>query len=153
MSKPQDPAPQDQNADTKAGAADDDFTSRRNAVRLSTVFSGKICQFGKSYDCVISDVSVGGAKVRLKNPRDFPRITRDGEMQLIFERLSDYKALNGTAAWFKPDEHVVGMSFTDPELRRRVVIKRLMPNRWRIANEQDAPPPGGEDDVNHAGED
>ncbi|MFC1673158.1 PilZ domain-containing protein [Pseudomonadota bacterium] len=156
MSEPLDPAPkgpQAQDPEARAEVAEDDFTKRRHAVRLSTVFTGKICQFGKSYECVISDVSVGGAKVRLKNPRDFPRITREGEVQLIFERLSDYKALNATAAWFKPNEHVVGLSFVDPELRRRVVIKRLMPNRWRIANEQGAPSPGGEEHDSDTGED
>ncbi len=112
--------------------------SQRNTVRLTTVYGGRICQYGRAYECVISDVSVGGAKVRMKDPHDFDKITANGEAQLIFERLSDYKALNAIVAWRKPDEHVVGLEFTDPELRRRVVLKRLMPNRWRIANE-DAP--------------
>ena len=112
--------------------------SQRNTVRLTTVYGGRICQYGRAYECVISDVSVGGAKVRMKDPHDFGKITASGEAQLIFERLSDYKALNAIVAWRKPDEHVVGLEFTDPELRRRVVLKRLMPNRWRIANE-DAP--------------
>ena len=116
------------------GAADD--SSRRDAVRLTTVFGGRVCQYGRAYACVISDVSAGGAKVRLKDPHDFTRIAQSGEAQLIFERLSDYKALNTVVAWVKPDEHTLGLSFIDPELRRRVVIKRLMPNRWRLANEK-----------------
>lgn len=110
--------------------------SRRGTVRLTTVYGGRICQFGKAYACIISDVSAGGAKVRLKDPHDFPRITKTGDVQLVFERLSDYKALNSVVAWVKPDEFTVGLSFTDPELRRRVVMKRLMPNRWKAAHEQ-----------------
>lgn len=114
----------------------EELAKRRNAVRLTTVYGGRITQFGKAYPCVVSDVSAGGAKVKLKDPRDFAVLVKDQQVQLVFERLSDYKALNGELAWVKPDELVVGLTFTDPELRRRVVLKRLMPNRWRIANEQ-----------------
>lgn len=110
--------------------------TRRQAMRLTTVYGGRICQFGKAYACIISDVSAGGVKVRLKDPDDFARITHTGEIQLIFERLSDYKALNTVVAWTKPNEHTVGLRFIDPELRRRLVLKRLMPNRWRLANAQ-----------------
>lgn len=115
---------------------EDDFAKRRNAVRLTTVFSGRISQFGKAYACTISDVSAGGAKIKIKNPRDYTKLIQEQQVQLVFERLSDYKALNGEIAWLRPDEQVVGMTFSDPELRRRVVLKRLMPNRWRIVNEQ-----------------
>lgn len=111
-------------------------STRRQAVRLTTVFGGRVCQYGKAYACVVSDVSAGGAKVRMKNPHDYPKITRSGEIQLVFERLSDYKALNAEVAWLKPNEHTIGLRFLDPELRRRVVIKRLMPNRWKLASQQ-----------------
>jgi len=122
-----------------------DEGSRRGTVRLTTVYGGRVCQFGKAYACIISDVSAGGAKVRLKDPHDFPRITKTGEVQLVFERLSDYKALNSVVAWVRPDEFTVGLRFTDPELRRRVVMKRLMPNRWKAAHEQlDSLEPEGE---------
>ena len=126
--------------------AEDQGVLRRHDVRLTTVYGGRICQFGRAYECIISDVSVGGAKVRLKNIHDFDKITANGEAQLIFERLSDYKALNAVVAWRKPKEHVVGLEFTDPVLRRRVVIKRLMPNRWRVANEPQEEAVGVDDD-------
>ena len=124
-------------SDTGAPAPDDaeSVEVQRNDVRLTTVYGGRVCQFGRAYECVISDVSVGGAKVRMKDPQDFDKISASGEAQFIFERLSDYKALNAIVAWRKPAEPVVGLEFTDPELHRRVVLKRLMPNRWRIANE------------------
>lgn len=112
-----------------------ELEKRRTAVRLTTVFGGRISQYGKAYGCTIFDMSVGGAKIKLKDPKDFKALVKDQSVQLVFERLSDYKALNGAIAWQKPNEFVVGLTFTDPELRRRVVIKRLMPNRWRIANE------------------
>ena len=115
-------------------ARQEGLVERRTAIRLSTVYGGRISQFGKAYECTISDVSAGGAKVKLKNPRDFAKILSDQQVQLVFERLTDYKALNGDIVWSNPDEYVMGMSFADPELCRRVVIKRLMPNRWRIAN-------------------
>lgn len=122
--------------DGPQGTADhQELAKRRAAIRLSTVYGGRISQLGKAYECTIFDVSAGGAKIKFKDPRDFAKILPDQQVQLVFERLSDYKALNGDVAWVKPDEYVIGMSFTDPELRRRVVIKRLMPNRWRIANE------------------
>jgi len=117
-----------------------ELTSRRQAVRLTTVYGGRISQFGKAYACTVSDISVGGAKVKLKDPRDFGVLVKGQTVQLVFERLSDYKALNGELAWMKPNEFVVGLTFTDPELRRRMVLKRLMPNRWRIANEHAARP-------------
>jgi len=110
----------------------------RHDVRLTTVYGGRMCQFGKAYECIVSDLSIGGAKVRLKNPLDYDKITTSGEVQLIFERLSDYKALNAEVAWRKPEKCVVGLTFTDSQLRCRVVIKRLMPNRWRIANETES---------------
>jgi c-di-GMP-binding flagellar brake protein YcgR len=119
-----------------APGANDANGARREAVRLTTVYSGRVCQHGKAFACVISDVSLGGAKVLMKTVEDFSRISRSGEVQLIFERLSDYKALNTVVAWVKAGEHTLGLRFIDPELRRRVVIKRLMPNRWRVANEQ-----------------
>lgn len=119
--------------------------ARRRAVRLTTVYGGRVCQYGKAFPCVVSDVSAGGAKVRLKKPEDFNRIKQSGEVQLIFERLSDYKALNTVVAWKRPDEHILGLRFIDPELRRRVVIKRLMPNRWKIANQYDTDAPGEAD--------
>lgn len=122
----------------KADAQEADFVSRRQATRLSTVYGGRICQHGKAYACVISDLSEGGAKVRLKDAYDFGRMTRTGEVQLIFERLSEYRALNGVVAWLRPEEQVVGVSFTDPNLRRRVVIKRLMPNRWNVMRDRNA---------------
>lgn len=112
-----------------------ELAKRRGAVRLTTVFGGRISQYGKAYGCTVFDISVGGAKVKFKNPRDFDALVKDQSVQLVFERLSDYKALNGEIAWQKPTEFIIGLTFTDPELRRRVVIKRLMPNRWRIANE------------------
>jgi len=115
-----------------------ELTSRRQAVRLTTVYGGRISQFGKAYACTVSDISVGGAKVKMKDPRDFGVLVKDQTVQLVFERLTDYKALNGELAWMKPNEFVVGLTFTDPELRRRMVLKRLMPNRWRIANEHAA---------------
>lgn len=115
-----------------------ELASRRQAVRLTTVYGGRISQFGKAYACTVSDISVGGAKVKMKNPRDFGVLVKDQSVQLVFERLTDYKALNGELAWVKPNEFVVGLTFTDPELRRRMVLKRLMPNRWRIANEHAA---------------
>ena len=113
-------------------------SKRRQAVRLTTVYGGRISQFGKAYACTVSDISVGGAKVKLKDPRDFGVLVKDQSVQLVFERLTDYKALNGELAWMKPNEFVVGLTFSDPELRRRMVLKRLMPNRWRIANEHAA---------------
>ncbi|MBF0250021.1 MAG: PilZ domain-containing protein [Alphaproteobacteria bacterium] len=112
-----------------------ELVKRRAAVRLTTVYGGRVIQFGKAYPCVVSDVSAGGAKVRLKDPRDFSKLTKSQPVELVFERLSDYKSLGAEIAWTKPDEDVVGLTFTDPELRRRVVIKKLMPNRWRIATE------------------
>ncbi len=118
--------------------------TRREAVRLTTVFGGRICQYGKAYACVISDVSAGGAKVRLKDPNDFMRVTQAGETQLIFERLSDYKALNCVVAWVRPEEHTVGLRFIDPELRMRMVMRRLMPTRWRLANDKENAQEGGE---------
>jgi len=133
MSDADAPAP---GKDAPEGAAETEAVEvQRNNVRLATVYGGRICQYGRAYECIISDVSVGGAKVRLKNPADFEKVTASGEAQLVFERLSDYKALNAVVAWRKPNEHIVGLEFTDPELRRRIVLKRLMPNRWRIANE------------------
>lgn len=129
-------APNNDKAPENDKAAEVDAVElQRTNVRLTTVYGGRVCQFGRAYECTISDVSIGGAKVRMKNPHDFDKITANGEAQLIFERLSDYKALNAIVSWRKPAENVVGLEFTDPELRRRVVIKRLMPNRWRIANE------------------
>jgi len=115
-----------------------ELASRRQAVRLTTVYGGRISQFGKAYACTVSDISVGGAKVKMKDPHDFGVLVKDQTVQLVFERLTDYKALNGELAWMKADEFVVGLTFTDPELRRRMVLKRLMPNRWRIANEHAA---------------
>ena len=113
-----------------------ELAQRRNSVRLTTVFGGRISQHGRAYACVVSDVSAGGAKVKLKNPHDYELLSMGQPVQLVFERLSDYKALNGDIAWSNPKEAVVGITFTDPELRRRVVMKRLMPTRWKIANEQ-----------------
>lgn len=109
--------------------------SGRNNVRLTTIFAGRICQYGRAFECIVSDVSVGGAKVKLKNPKDFQKFTTSTPVQLTFERLSDYKALNAEIAWLKPQEDVVGLEFSDPELRRRIVMKKLMPNRWRIAHQ------------------
>lgn len=130
---PVDDAPEDGPETTEGPALEG---TRRDAVRLTTVYGGRICQHGKAYACIISDVSAGGAKVRLKDPNDYRRITRSGDVQLIFERLSDYNALNTVVAWEKPDEHAIGLRFIDSELRCRMVIKRLMPNRWRMAQAQ-----------------
>ena len=144
-----DDMPQDGAAQSPNGTAKDegppDALSRRQAVRLTTVYGGRVCQYGKAYACIISDVSAGGAKVRMKDPHDYPKIKQSGEVQLVFERLSDYKALNSEVAWLKPAEHTIGLRFTDPELRRRVVIKRLMPNRWKIASQQIAGESGEEE--------
>lgn len=138
-------APGGQTAPQQGEETPQDDDSRRRAVRLTTVYGGRVCQHGKAYPCIISDVSVGGAKVRLKNPHDYAKITRAGDVQLVFERLSDYKALNSEVAWQKAGEHTIGLRFLDPELRRRIVIKRLMPNRWKVANEQAHPQERSED--------
>lgn len=120
------PSPNDTHVDKKP----------RQTVRLTTVYGGRVCQYGKAYECIISDVSMGGALIKLKNAQDFKKFVSATPAQLIFERLSDYKALNADVAWLKPLENAIGLKFTDSELRRRVVLKRLMPNRWRIANEE-----------------
>lgn len=136
-----------QGGDQEKSEADQlaEATSRRQAVRLTTVYGGRISQYGKAYACIISDVSVGGAKVKIKDAKDFALLVKNQTVQLVFERLSDYKVLNGEIAWMKPAECVVGLTFSDPELRRRVVLKLLMPNRWRIANEH-----AGREDVEDA---
>jgi len=132
-----DDAPDSKTKSTEPATIRDDMDATpRKAVRLTTVFGGRVCQYGKAYECIISDVSMGGAQVKLKNPQDFDKFVSCTPAQLVFERLSDYKALNADVAWLKPHENAVGLKFTDSELRRRIVIKRLMPNRWRIANEE-----------------
>ncbi|MCK5167995.1 MAG: PilZ domain-containing protein, partial [Rhodospirillaceae bacterium] len=60
---------------------------RRGAVRLTTVYGGRVCQAGKAYSCVISDVSETGAKLRLKDSANKTFIVSDLPVQLIFDRL------------------------------------------------------------------
>ena len=120
------------------GPSEEELAKRRQNVRLTTVYGGRISQFGKAYPCTVSDVSAGGAKIKIKDIEHYHALLHDQPVQLVFERLNDYKALNGDIAWVRPGEQIVGMTFSDPELRRRVVLKRLMPNRWRIANEHAA---------------
>jgi len=106
--------------------------SRRGAVRMSTVYGGRICQAGKAYGCVISDVSETGAKLRLKENSEKGQIIDDLEVQLIFDRLGEYKSLNGDLAWIKGEEATMGIKFSDIEKKRHRVISALMPNRWNL---------------------
>ena len=75
-----------------------ELTSRRQAVRLTTVYGGRISQFGKAYACTVSDISVGGAKVKLKDPRASGVLVKGKHAQLVFGGLSEYKSLNGELA-------------------------------------------------------
>ena len=106
--------------------------TRRGAVRITTVYGGRVCQAGKAYTCVISDVSESGAKLRLKNPDDKVAIVQDLQVQLIFDRLGEYKSLNGDLAWIKGEESTMGIKFSDIEKKRHRVISALMPNRWNL---------------------
>ncbi|MCK5444624.1 MAG: PilZ domain-containing protein [Rhodospirillaceae bacterium] len=105
--------------------------SRRGAVRVTTVYGGRVCQSGHAFGCVISDVSLSGAKLRLKDTNDRRNILSDQPVQLIFDRLGEYKALEGNIAWLKGDEFTMGIEFTNSEKIRNRVMARLMPNRWQ----------------------
>lgn len=123
------------------GAADSgppDGKTRRSAVRLSTVYGGRVCQGGRAYPCVISDVSESGAKIRLKDASEKRAIIPDLPVQLIFDRLGEYKSLNGNLAWFGGEDPAMGIQFSDMEKRRHRVISTLMPNRWNLV--KGAPP-------------
>ena len=106
--------------------------SRRGAVRITTVYGGRVCQAGKAYSCVISDVSETGAKLRLKDAGEKSQIIGDLEVQLIFDRLGEYKSLNGDLAWIKGEEATMGIKFSDIEKKRHRVISALMPSRWNL---------------------
>ncbi|MDH5189309.1 MAG: PilZ domain-containing protein [Rhodospirillaceae bacterium] len=106
--------------------------SRRHAVRISTVYGGRISQAGKAYKCVISDISETGAKLRLKEISDKTLIVKDLGVQLIFDRLGEYKSLNGDLIWIKGEEATMGIKFSDIEKKRHSVIAALMPNRWNL---------------------
>ena len=105
---------------------------RRGAVRLMTVYGGRVCQAGKAYPCVISDVSETGAKLRLKDAESRTLIVPDLPVQLIFDRLGEYKSLNGDMMWLKGEEATMGVKFSDIEKKRHRVISALMPNRWNL---------------------
>ncbi|MCK4938926.1 MAG: PilZ domain-containing protein [Rhodospirillaceae bacterium] len=121
MSDKQEPGKESQN---------DQF--RRGAVRLTTVYGGRVCQAGKAYPCVISDVSETGAKLRIKDPENKSSIVPDHPVQLIFNRLGEYKSLNGSMMWLKDEEATMGIKFSDIEKKRHRVISALMPNRWNL---------------------
>ncbi len=110
----------------------DDQSRRRGAVRLTTVYGGRACQAGKAYACVISDVSETGAKLRLKDSANKIFIVPDLPVQLIFDRLGEYKSLNGNMMWLKGEEATMGIRFSDIEKKRHRVISALMPNRWNL---------------------
>ncbi len=111
--------------------------SRRNSVRLTTVYGARVCQSGRAFGCVVSDVSVSGAKVKLKEPNDRRSIVDNQSVQLIFDRLGEYKALNGTIAWLSNETHILGVSFSDDEKIRNRVISKLMPNRWNLVHNRE----------------
>lgn len=68
-------------------AGSSEANARRGAVRVSTVYGGRVCQAGHAFACVISDVSLSGAKLRLKDTNDRRNILSDQPVQLIFDRL------------------------------------------------------------------
>ena len=106
--------------------------ARRGAVRLTTVYGGRVCQSGKAYPCVISDVSETGVRLRLKDIENKSSIISDYPVQLIFDRLGEYKSLNGDMVWLGGEDATMGIKFSDIEKKRHRVISALMPNRWNL---------------------
>ena len=93
-------------------------------------------QLGRVFPCVISDVSESGARVRLKDPDDLAKMDREEAVQIIFDRLGEYKSLRATVAWGNQSGATLGLSFIDDVKVRHMVISKLMPNRWQLINAQ-----------------
>lgn len=119
------------NEPTEPAEKETEMNSRRGAVRITTVYGGRVCQSGHAFGCVISDVSASGARLRLKETQDRRNILSDQPVQLIFDRLGEYKALEGEIAWVKGEDAVMGIHFSNPEKVCHRVISRLMPTRWQ----------------------
>lgn len=101
----------------------------RAGVRLSTVFKGAITQFGRTYDCKITDVSEFGAKAHVDHV-----FVKDQPVNLVFERLGPYRAMASTVAW--QGSGSVGLHFTCSEATRHAALATLMPMRWQQVHEK-----------------
>ncbi len=89
-----------------------DPADRRRFARVSVLMSGKLFSGGEMVDCVVLNISAGGAKVRVLQPLEF-----DSAVRLRVERFGDFP---GVVAW--QDGAYIGLQFLiEPsEVIRRV---------------------------------
>ena len=94
-------------------------TNRRRYDRGVVVWSGRLRAGDQDVDCVILNVSPGGARIRVESPVD-----RAIPIALETERIGGYL---GEIVW--QDEHELGISFFAPaELVAQRIGEALSPN-------------------------
>jgi hypothetical protein len=86
-----------------APISEQDAAALRGSVRKRVLWAAKVARGAKRYDCVVVDLSLGGARIHLAEPM------AKGEMvTLMLDRLG---ALRAEIVW--QEEQSIGLRFVD----------------------------------------
>jgi hypothetical protein len=98
-------------AETSAGTSQDDESCRRDAGRAQLHFPGKLALSDGNYDCVLEDLSLGGARISSDRTIEHGR-----EVWLKFDRFEVF----GTVTWARGGQY--GIEFEE-RLPKSVILE------------------------------
>jgi hypothetical protein len=87
----------------------------RSHDRQATLLPARIIAEGRSLDCAVRDVSPGGARLRVADPKVVP-----AEFQLVFQQTGEFR--RAKVRWRRAQH--IGVSFLED---RRVFGRRAVP--------------------------
>jgi hypothetical protein len=83
--------------------SDEDAAALRRNVRKRVLWAAKLARGAKRFDCVVVDLSLGGARIHLAQP-----VTKGEMVTLVLDRLG---AIRAEVVW--QEEQSIGLHFVD----------------------------------------
>jgi hypothetical protein len=97
--------------------SDDEAAALRGTVRKRVLWAAELAHGAKRFDCVVVDLSLGGARIHLAQP-----VTKGELVTLVLGRLP---ALKAEIVW--QEGHSIGLRFTEAPERIAEIFGGLLP--------------------------
>lgn len=107
----------DASPDKRLPLSDEEAAAHRRTVRKRVLWAARIEVSGRPYDCVVIDLSLGGAKLDLQAP-----VAQGDMVTLVLERFGSFRA---EVAW--REEGACGLRFVEDPQRIADLIGGRLP--------------------------
>ena len=94
---------EDRQGREQSGGSEAELVAQRRSVRKRVLWAARLEVGNKRYDCVVVDLSLGGARLHYSEP-----VSKGEHVVLVLERIGN---LNAEVVWH--EERSIGLRFTD----------------------------------------